>query len=79
MNIEAVPHGLDFINQLNPIKFNFKKDRDTEVAHGNKKYGFKAQDILALEGDDNVIIDNEKPETLKYLGAHLIPVMQYKN
>jgi hypothetical protein len=32
----------------------------------NVRYGFKAQDILALEGDNNVIIDNEQPEHLKY-------------
>ena len=63
------------VNQLNPIKYNFRKDRDTEVAHGNKKYGFKAQDILALEGDTPVIIDNDDTNTLKYQGAHLIPVL----
>ena len=76
MNIEEVPHGLNFVNQLNPIKFNFKKDRDTEVAHGNKKYGFKAQDVLALEGSsNNVIIDNEDPDNLKYTSSQLIPVL----
>jgi hypothetical protein len=30
-------------------------------------YGFKAQEILALEGD-NVIIDNENEDNLKYKG-----------
>jgi len=38
-------------------------------------YGFKAQDILSLEGSDNVIIDNEQPEHLKYKGEHLVPVL----
>ena len=38
-------------------------------------YGFKAQDILALEGYNNVIIDNEQPEKLKYKGEHLVPVL----
>ena len=38
-------------------------------------YGFKAQDILALEGDNNVIIDNEQPDHLKYKGEHLVPVL----
>jgi len=75
MNISTVPHGLDFVNQLNPVSFNFKKDRDTEIPHGNKRYGFLAQDILALEGDDNVIIDNEQPDKLKYKGEHLVPVL----
>jgi hypothetical protein len=38
-------------------------------------YGFKAQDILALEGDNNVIIDNEQSDHLKYKGEHLVPVL----
>jgi len=40
-----------------------------------KKYGFLAQDILALEGDNNVIIDNENDEALKVTNSHLIPVL----
>jgi len=75
MNISNVPHGLNFVNQLNPVSFNFKKDRDTEIPHGNKRYGFLAQDILALEGDDNVIIDNEDTDNLKYQGEALVPVL----
>ena len=30
-----------------------------------KKYGFKAQEILALEGDNNVIISNDDEEKFK--------------
>jgi len=75
MNIEEVPHGLDFVNQLNPIKYNFKKSRDEDISHGNKKYGFKAQEILELEGDNPVIIDNKDTDNLKLTNAHLIPVL----
>ena len=75
MNFEDVPHGLSFVNQLNPVKFHFKKSRDDETPHGNARYGFKAQDILALEGENNVIIDNENTENLKYKGEHLVPVL----
>jgi len=39
------------------------------------RYGFKAQDILALEGDNPVIIDNEDADHLKYKGEHLVPVL----
>ena len=42
---------------------------------GQKRYGFFAQDILELEGSDNVIIDNEDPENLKYKGEHLVPIL----
>lgn len=76
MNFGTVPHGLDFIKQLNPVSFQFKLNRDTEKANGPVRYGFKAQDILALEGDDNaVIIDNEDPDKLRYNGEALVPVL----
>ena len=75
MNFQSVPHGLDFVNQLQPYKFNFKKSREVEAPHGNAKYGFKAQDILALEGDNPIIIDNENEEALKYNGEALVPVL----
>ena len=76
MNFGTVPHGLDFIKQLNPVSYQFKIDRDTEKANGPIRYGFKAQDILALEGEDNaVIIDNEDPDKLRYNGEALVPVL----
>ena len=49
--------------------------REDETPNGNKRYGFLAQDILALEGDDPVIIDTEVPEKLKYQGEALVPVL----
>jgi hypothetical protein len=70
-----VPHGLDFVNQLKPVSFKFKKSRENATPTGPQKYGFKAQDILALEGDDNVIINNEDEENLKVTNSHLIPVL----
>lgn len=74
-NFAPVPHGLNFVNQLEPVAFQFRVSRDSDEAHGNKRYGFKAQDILALEGDDPVIIDTEVPEKLKYQGESLVPVL----
>ena len=62
-------------HQLKPISFQFKKSREDDTPHGTMHYGFKAQDILALEGDNNVIIDNEQPDHLKYKGEHLVPVL----
>jgi hypothetical protein len=71
----SVPHGLSFVNQLEPKSFYFKTDRDSTVPHGPLRYGFLAQDILDLEGQDNVIIDNETPENLRYNGESLVPVL----
>jgi len=74
-NIEDVPHGLNFINQITPIKYDFKTSREDDTPHGTKKYGFKAQEILALEGDNPIIIDNHDLENLKITGGHLLPVL----
>jgi hypothetical protein len=74
-NIVPIGHGLDFVQQLNPVSYNFKKSREDDTAHGSKRYGFLAQEILALEGQDNVIIDNEDEENLKYQGEALVPVL----
>jgi len=75
MNFAEVPHGLSFVNDLQPIKFDFKKSRDDATPHGNTKYGFKAQDILALEGENPIIIDNEFEDKLKITNSHLMPVL----
>jgi trimeric autotransporter adhesin len=74
-SIESVPHGLSFVQQLNPVSYRWKTSREDETPIGNKRYGFLAQDILAIEGDDPVIIDNEQPENLKYQGEALVPVL----
>lgn len=73
--INPIPHGLDFVKQLNPVSYKFRIDRDAEETHGNKRYGFLAQDILALEGDDNVIVDNEKPEKLTMTTDAIVPIL----
>jgi hypothetical protein len=52
-----------------------RKDRGSDEKSGPQHYGFVAQDVMALEGDNPVIIDNETPEHLKYKGEHLVPVL----
>tara|TARA_B100001964_G_scaffold219252_1_gene261177 strand:- start:388 stop:762 length:375 start_codon:yes stop_codon:yes gene_type:complete len=76
MNFEAVPHGLDFVNELKPTAFQFKESRDATTPNGPKRYGFKAQDILALEDEnDSVIIDSNDEDKLYYRGESLVPVL----
>lgn len=67
--------GLDFVRQLEPKAFRFRQSRDSEETTGNTRYGFIAQDILALEGADSVIIDAEDPDRLRYNGESLVPVL----
>ena len=74
-NFGEVPHGLDFVSKLKPISYNFKESRDSDIAVGDVKYGFKAQDILALEGDNNVIINAEDEDKLRYNETNLIPIL----
>jgi hypothetical protein len=69
-----VPHGLEFVKKLKPITYKFKESRDSDETVGMTKYGFGAQDVLALEGDEPVIVDIEQPEKLKLTDQHLLPI-----
>lgn len=75
MNFKEVPHGIDFVKRLSPVAFQFRKNRESFSPHGPVRYGFKAQEILKLEGKNPVIIDNEDPEKLRYNGEALVPVL----
>ena len=74
-DIQDITTGLDFVNQLKPKSFWFRKERGSDVKHGPKRLGFIAQDILALEGSDPIIINNEDTDSLRYTGSHLVPVL----
>jgi len=77
-NIGTVPHGIDFVKQLNPISYKFRKNRSEEEVHGPVKYGFSAQDVLALEkanGGTNVIVDDEFPLHLNFTNSNLTAVL----
>jgi len=70
-----IPYGLDFVKALKPTEYQFKINRDSEIADGKKRYGFLAQDILTLEGDTPVIISADNEEKLQYTESYLIPVL----
>ena len=74
-NFNSIPHGLAFVNDLKPIEYTFRRTRGSEETNGKPRYGFKAQDILALEGENPIIIDNEDEDNLKYNGEALVPVL----
>ena len=73
--IGEVPLGLEFVQGLEPIKFQFKNRESGEVTDDTLRYGFKAQQVAELEGQPNVIADTEDPENLKVTSAHLVPVL----
>ena len=74
-DFEEIPIGLDFVNKLKPTEFKFRKNRNTEETDGKRRYGFIAQEILELEGENSVIIDAEQEDDLKYKQSHLVPVL----
>jgi hypothetical protein len=73
----SVPHGLDFVSKLKPVTYQFKRnaDRNEHNGNGQDRYGFLAQDVLALEGDRPVIIDNIDEDKLKLTSDAMIPVL----
>jgi len=70
-----VPHGLDFIKQLQPVSYHFRLERDSDELHGPRRYGLLAQDVLALEGEDPVIVNTEEEEKLRMAESYLVPVL----
>jgi hypothetical protein len=63
------------LNQVNPIIFSFK-DRETgQLTDEKKRYGFSAQEILELEGDEPVLVGNGNPEKLGLTAEYIIPIL----
>ena len=74
-NFAPVPHGLEFVKALQPTAYQFRTARDSEETNGGVRYGFKAQDVLELEGSNPVIVDNEDADKLRMIDTALIPVL----
>jgi len=81
-------HGLNWVNQLNPVTYRWDKRTwyDDKTPDGSKKrnrkhLGFLAQDVLAIEGnpsskDDMLVVNLNEDDTaygLKY--ERLVPVL----
>lgn len=73
-NFAPIPHGLDFVKQLKPTSYQFRTSRESEETNGGVRYGFKAQDIAAIE-PEGVIIDASNPEKLYYNEGNMVPVL----
>lgn len=70
-----VPHGLEFICAMKPTAYRYKATRDAVEGHGPVRYGFKAQDVLALEGPTSVIVDAEDHKKLRFNDQALLAVL----
>lgn len=73
--VTSVRHGLDFLDKITPVQYNWKNRENDEVTDETPRYGFLAQDILAAEGDPAVLVDTHDPENLKLRESMMIPVL----
>ena len=77
-NIEDLPVGLDFINALNPVKFDWSR-RDGSMP-GAKDIGFIAQDLDNIQDEFNIadyanLVLKENPDKLEASYGKLVPVL----
>ena len=71
----GVPYGLLFVENLEPIAYRWC-DRNTDAITDEKlRYGFSAQNIRELEGEDAVIVSDDNPDKLMITDQHLLPVL----
>jgi hypothetical protein len=70
-----VPYGRDFLRGVNPIKYSFKDKETGELKDPRKRYGFSAQEVLELEGNEPIIVNNSDPNNLGITHDYMIPVL----
>ena len=70
-----VSHGKDFLRNVTPIKYSFIDHETQELTDTHKRYGFSAQEVLALEGEDPVIVSDKNPDNLGMNYEYMIPVL----
>jgi hypothetical protein len=71
----SVTHGRGFLQGITPIEYSFKDRYTGDVKDTKRRYGFSAQEILELEGENPVIVSNDDPEKLQLTSDHLIPIL----
>jgi hypothetical protein len=71
----GVPYGLLFVEKLEPIAYRWCDRCTNEVTDEKLRYGFSAQNVRSLEGDDPVIVSDDNEEKLMITDQHLLPVL----
>ena len=73
--IKKLNKGLDFVQNLKPVSFERRKNRESQETDNKERYGFLAQDVLELEGKNPVIVNNEDKDNLKLTSDYIIPIL----
>jgi hypothetical protein len=71
----GVPYGLLFVEKLQPIAYRWCNRCTNEVTDDKLRYGFSAQNVRELEGEDTVIVSDDNPDKLMITDQHLLPVL----
>ena len=71
----GVPHGLNFVEQIEPIAYRWCDRETAQITDEKLRYGFSAQNIRSLEGETAVIISDDNEDRLMITDQHLLPVL----
>jgi hypothetical protein len=71
----GVPYGLLFVEQLEPIAYRWCDRCTNDITDEKLRYGFSAQNVRSLEGDEPVIVSDDNPDKLMITDQHLLPVL----
>ncbi len=74
-DITDLNHGLEFIGDLKPKAFKYRKTRTSSANDGVCRYGFLAQDIQGTEDGAKVIVSESNPEQLGLNSDYLVPIL----
>lgn len=72
-NVEESDYGIDFVNSLKPVKFEW--DTRDGAKKGVKDLGFIAQDLKELDDEHLNLVYDENPDKLEASYGKLIPVL----
>ena len=77
-NVIDLPEGLNFINKLRPVKFEWAT-RDGNGKDGLYEHGFIAQDLQAAQKENNAdylnMVMDENPDRLEASYGKLVPIL----
>lgn len=78
-NIQDIPVGLDFVNQLRPVKFQWNHRTTENALNGTLAAGFIAQEAKETCTNNNAdylnLVNDSQPEALEMSPTNIIPVL----